>query len=114
MTHARAQVFFVALLGCKSPVPADSKDGPALFAAYCASCHGPDGRPPAAMVARLGVKDLTSAEIRKKATPAFVESQIRNGSQNKLMPSFLGVIPEAQMQAIADWVANPAFVTPPP
>ena len=102
------------MIACKRPVPEDSTDGPAIFASYCATCHGPDGRPSAAMVARLGVKDLTSAEVRKKATPAFVESQVRNGSQNKLMPSFLGVIPESQMQAVAAYVANPAFVTPPP
>ncbi len=95
-------------------MPADSKDGPVIFASYCASCHGPDGRPSQANVARLGVKDLTSPAIRKNMTAATVESQVRNGSQNKLMPSFLGVIPDTQMQAVAEWVANPAFVTPPP
>ncbi len=65
------------------------------------------------MVARLGVKDLTSREVRNKATPAFVVSQVRNGSQNKLMPSFVGVIPDGQIEAVAAYVANPAFVTPP-
>lgn len=104
----------MTIVACKSPVPADSTDGPAIFASYCATCHGPDGRPPAAMVARLGVKDLTSPEVRKKATPQFVVSQIRNGSQNKLMPSFLGTIPDSQIEAVAAYVANPAFVTPPP
>lgn len=102
------------MIACKSPVPPDSKDGAVIFASYCATCHGPNGRPSAAMVARLGVKDLTSPELRKKATTAFVESQVRNGSQNKLMPSFLGVIPDTQMQAVAEYVASPSFVTPPP
>jgi len=110
-----AQVFFAMwMIACDGPVPPDSKDGPAIFAAYCATCHGPDGRPPAAMIARLGVKDLTSAEIRGKATAGFVESQVRNGSRNKLMPSFVGVIGDAQMTAVAAWVASPQFVTPPP
>jgi len=83
-----------------------------LFAAYCASCHGPTGQPSAQMIARLNVKDLTSPALRPKLTPAFVEGQILNGSQNGLMPPFAGVIHEAQMKAIAAWVASPQFVAP--
>lgn len=101
-------------VACGSPVPADSKDGMAIFGAYCASCHGVDGRPPAAMVARLGVKDLTNPELRRRITPELVEHQIRRGSENKLMPSFESVIHDVQIKAVAAWVASPAFVTPPP
>jgi mono/diheme cytochrome c family protein len=99
----------VVLVACGSPIPPDSTDGPALFAAYCALCHGPNGQPPAQMVARLNVKDLTSPSLRPKLTPEFVESQIRNGSQNGLMPPFGAQIHEAQIKAIATWVASPQF-----
>jgi mono/diheme cytochrome c family protein len=101
------------LVACREPVAPDSTDGPALFAAYCANCHGPDGRPPAAMVARLNVKDLTSPAVRAKATPAFIEQQIRKGSENRLMPAFESVINADQIKAVAAWVASSAFVTPP-
>jgi mono/diheme cytochrome c family protein len=102
------------LVACREPVPPNSTDGPAIFAAYCATCHGPDGRPPAAMIARLGVKDLTSPAVRAKATPDFVEQQVRKGSDNKLMPAFESVINGTQIQAVAAWVASSSFVTPPP
>lgn len=100
------------LAACGSPVPPESTDGPALFAAYCAQCHGPTGQPPAQAVARLNVKDLTGAELRAKMTPAFVEQQVKKGSQNGLMPPFANVIPEAQIKAIAAWVASPQFLGP--
>ncbi len=106
---------FVCLLlaACKEPIPADSKDGAAIFAAYCATCHGPDGRPPAAMVARLAVRDLTSTELRQRVTPELVARQIKKGSDNKLMPSFEGVLHDVQITAVAKWVADPTFVIPP-
>lgn len=83
-----------------------------MFESLCATCHGPDGRPPAAMVARLGVRDLTGAEFRARVTPGLVEQQIRTGSKNKLMPSFAGVLDDAQITGIAAYVASPQFVAP--
>lgn len=84
-----------------------------MFASLCASCHGPDGRPPAAMVARLGVHDLTAAEFRARVTPGLVEQQVRTGSKNKLMPAFAGALDDAQITAVAAYVASPQFVAPP-
>jgi len=88
-------------------------DGRAVFQTMCTSCHGPDGRPPEAMVARLGVRDLTAPELRARVTPMLVETQVRNGSKNKLMPSFAGAISDAQIAAVAAYVASPQFVAPP-
>ncbi|HEX2685681.1 MAG TPA: c-type cytochrome [Kofleriaceae bacterium] len=88
-------------------------NGQAVFASMCATCHGPDGRPPASMVARLGVRDLTAAEFRARVTPALVEQQVRVGSKNKLMPSFAGVLEDAQVTAVAAYVASPQFVARP-
>jgi mono/diheme cytochrome c family protein len=90
-----------------------SRDGRAVFQAMCASCHGADGRPPVAMTARLGVRDLTAPEFRARATPATVEQQVRTGSKPKLMPSFEGAIDDAQITAVAAYVASPQFLSPP-
>jgi len=87
-------------------------DGKAVFQKLCAACHGEDGRPPAAMVARLGVRDLTAPEFRARATPAVVEHQVRTGSTNKLMPAFAGAIDDADITAVAAYVASPQFVAP--
>ncbi len=104
----------VVALGCGSRDPSGgSRDGRTVFQAMCASCHGADGRPSAAMMARLGVRDLTAPEFRARATPGLVEQQVRTGSRSKLMPSFEGAIDDAQITAVAAYVASPQFLAPP-
>jgi mono/diheme cytochrome c family protein len=100
----------VAAAGCDREVAGGALDGPAVFRAVCSTCHGERGQPSAAMVAKLGVKDLTARELRAKVTPAFVAAQVRRGSENKLMPSFVGALNDAQIDAVAAYVASPAFV----
>jgi mono/diheme cytochrome c family protein len=78
----------------------------------CANCHGADGRPPAALTAQLGVRDLSAGEFRARVTPGLVEQQVRSGSKNKLMPSFVGAIDDAQIKAVAAYVASPEFARP--
>lgn len=65
------------------------------------------------MVARLGVRDLTAPEFRARVTPGLIEQQVRTGSKNKLMPSFQGVLDDAQVTAVAAYIASPQFVVPP-
>jgi mono/diheme cytochrome c family protein len=105
-------VTVLGVAACSGEPAAGAKDGPAVFQLLCATCHGPDGRPPAAMVARLGVRDLTAAEFRARVTPATVEQQVRTGSKNKLMPAFEGAISDAQIKAVSAYVASPQFGTP--
>ena len=104
-----------SLAGCDREPGGGSKavTGPALFASLCAACHGPDGRPPEAMVVRLGVHDLTAAEFRARVTPGLVEQQVRKGSKNKLMPAFEGALDDAQIKAVAAYVASPQFLARP-
>jgi len=85
-------------------------DGAQLYAKFCSTCHGVTGKPDPTMIARLGVRDLTSAELRARVTPALVENQVRKGSQNKLMPSFAGAFTDEQIKALAEYVASPQFL----
>ena len=87
-------------------------DGAAVFAQACAVCHGPTGKPPEAMVVRLNVRDLTAPEMRARISPTLVEAQVRGGSKNKLMPAFDGALSDAQIKAVAAYVASPQFVAP--
>src|SRR5437588_253575 len=87
----------LVLAACHGDMASGSADGAAIFQAVCAACHGPTGKPAYAMVARLGVKDLTAPALRDKLTPEHVAQQIRDGSQNKLMPAFAGALTEAQI-----------------
>jgi len=98
--------------GCGGTPAGGSVDGAVVFEQMCATCHGRDGHPPALMVARIGVRDLTESEFRARATPALVEHQVRVGSRTKLMPAFEGALSDAQIAAVAAFVASPRFVAP--
>lgn len=102
---------FMAAAGCeRGAAVGTSTDGAQIYQSVCATCHGADGKPTAAMEARLGVRDLTSAEFRSRATPALVEGQVRNGSTNKLMPAFGGAISDDQIKAVSAYVASSELV----
>lgn len=100
--------------GCSASAPPAGEAGApaALFDRLCTTCHGPTGQPTASMVARLNVRDLTAPEVRAVLTPARVEAQVRKGSSNKLMPGFEGLVSDAELTALAAWVASPAFLAP--
>jgi mono/diheme cytochrome c family protein len=100
-----------ALAACHHDPTGGVIDGPTVFATACARCHGPTGKPDATLVATLNVRDLTSAELRARVTPALVENQVRLGSPNHLMPPFADVLSEAQIRAVAAYVASPAFIS---
>ena len=105
--------FVLAATGCSDPT-GGSVDGKAVFASMCTSCHGERGKPSEGMAAQLNVRDLTDPKWRVAVTPALVEHQVRTGSANKLMPSFTGALSDAQIKAVAAYVASPTFVTPAP
>ena len=96
--------------GCPGNPAGDTTEGREVFAKVCATCHGPTGHPPPEMIARLGVKDLTSPALRDRITPALVETQVRNGSPNGLMPPLGPSLNEMQIKAVAAFVASKAFL----
>lgn len=111
--HREVKTVFLLVLSlaaCKADATEGSIEGAKIFETMCASCHGPKGKPTEAMAARLGVRDLTSGELRARVSPALVENQVRKGSANKLMPALEGALTDAQIKAVAAWVASPAFL----
>ena len=103
-------ILLALFAGCEAGPRTTTTDGDKLYQQYCALCHGPTGKPTEAMVARRTVRDLTSKELRERVTPALVEQQVRNGSQNKLMPAFAGALSDEQIKAIAAYVSSPQFL----
>jgi mono/diheme cytochrome c family protein len=95
-----------AAAACGGSVAGGSTDGAAVFAQACATCHGPNGAPPEAMIAKLGVRDLTAPEFRARVTRELVVHQVRTGSANKIMPSFEGALTDAQIEAVASYVVT--------
>jgi len=108
----RAFLAVIAVAGCSSNAAGGSVDGAQIFQSVCAACHGPTGKPNDAMIARLGVRDLTAPDLRQKITPELVARQIRDGSKNKLMPAFAGALNDDQIDAVAHFVASPQFLAP--
>lgn len=97
---------------CSCNAAGGAVDGKQIFlSAGCTRCHGPTGKPTDMMTARLHVQDLTAPAFRAKVTPALVAHQVRHGSDNHLMPSFEGALTDAQIDALAKFVASPAFLT---
>ena len=109
----RRFVPILVLVGaCHADATGGSIDGRQIFTTMCATCHGPEGKPPAAMVARLGVRDLTSPGLRARVSEKLVAKQVRLGSENHLMPGFAGALSEEQIEAVARFVASPGFLAP--
>ena len=94
----------VTVPACDRTVAGGRADGAQVFAAACARCHGPGGQPDPGMVAKLGVKDLTSPELQARLSDADIRTQIVRGSKNKQMPSFDGALTDAQLEAVIEHV----------
>ena len=100
----------LAVGACGRKVAGGRADGAEIFKEVCARCHGPGGQPAPSMIARLGVKDLTSDEVQNRLTDKEIRNQIVNGSKNKQMPSFAGALSDEQLEAI---IAHVRTLRPP-
>lgn len=94
----------ITVIGCKKQIAGGKADGQAIFADACARCHGSDGSPDEAMVSGMGVKDLTTAEFRARATADFVRHRVSNGSDNRVMPPFANQLTPEQLDAVVAYV----------
>jgi len=75
-----------------------------LFAANCASCHGPDGKAHTPIARRLGVKDLSESRL----TAEQIAQQIRSGSKDakgsQKMPAFSDRLTEEEVKSLVSQV----------
>jgi cytochrome c6 len=66
-TRILALVFMLALTTVIVVPTQAADDAAATFKSKCAMCHGQDATGKTPMGARLGIKDLTSAEVQKQS-----------------------------------------------
>jgi len=107
-THTHTHAAAAAL---KNPVPATPESvsgGAGLFAKQCASCHGTGGKGDGAMAAKLKVKpsDLTDAEWKHGPSDGEIFTLIRDGAKNAGMKAYRGVLTDAQMWSLVNYIRS--------
>ena len=83
---------------------AEPLDGAAVYIGKtCFTCHGPDGNKPSlAGYPRLGGQDADYAY----AQMVDIKSGVRNNGQSVAMRPVMNVVNEAEMRAMANWLAT--------
>ena len=101
-----------------APVNQNVAPGKALFAQYCASCHGPAGRGDGASAAGLATKpsDLADGRLMNALPDDFLASVIERGGPAEglapTMPAFGAYLGDQQIRHVIAFVrtlAQPAF-----
>lgn len=88
------------LLGAGA-IDASAQEGEKLFLERCANCHGPDGKGQSARAKKMGLRDLTAAEVQKQTDTQFAD-MISKGKGN--MPAFAKQIDERQTKLLVEYL----------
>lgn len=93
------------------PKPDDAwlASGRALFEERCASCHGISGRgdgPIAKAMGTMAPANLVDADWKHGDSPEQVLAVLTNGVKDTSMPGYRGIVPEAQLKAVAAYVLH--------
>lgn len=73
VTMAMVLMAAIALSGSHRTVNAAVADGPALYKAKCASCHGMDGKGETPVGKMQKLRDLGSAEVQAQSDAELIE-----------------------------------------
>ena len=76
-------------------------DGPAIYKAKCAMCHGPDGAGQTTMGKNLKLRDLRSADVQKQ-TDAALTKVITDGKGK--MPAYKGKLTPADIESVVAFI----------
>ena len=112
MFDSKRTLLFVGMLtvlgwaGASMAQAADAT-GAEIFAKNCAMCHGKDGKGTTKMGESMKLKDLTAEKLDKAKVAGIVKDGIKNEAvPGKDMKGFAGKLDDAQIAAVADYVAG--------
>ncbi len=91
-------IALVVSLGC-SRAGAGSPEGAALFASYCARCHGLEGKGGVPTDAGPAPRNFHDVAFHKSRTDADLRATIEGG-RGVVMPPFRGLLQPAQLDAL--------------
>jgi mono/diheme cytochrome c family protein len=83
--------------------PSQAPDGKALFETHCRKCHGPAGRPIAAMKKLLPELPTWDAAFFAKRTDADIVTVLKNGKGKNMKP-FADRLSPDEMLAVARYI----------
>lgn len=88
--------------------------GPLLYQIHCASCHGDEGHGDGSGAAHLHPppRDFAERPWRHEPTVASIRRVTKDGIAQTAMPSFAAALSEAELDAVADFVAELAQRAP--
>jgi cytochrome c6 len=84
----------IGMVAVTGSTPLAAQDGPTLYKAKCAMCHGADGKGETPMAKKLNVRDLGSPGVQKQ-TDAELTTIISKGKGK--MPPFEGKLTAEQI-----------------
>ena len=96
----RGAVLAILISGLAWSTPALA-DAAANYKAKCAMCHGADGKGATPMGPKLGVHDLTSADVQKQSDSDLIATTTKG--KNK-MPAYGGKLSDAEIKDLIGYI----------
>ena len=81
--------------------PAAADDAAATYKAKCAMCHGADGKGDTPVGKKMGIRDLTSADVQKMSDAELIT--ITTKGKNK-MPGYENKLSAAQIKDLVAYI----------
>ncbi|MFQ5351844.1 MAG: c-type cytochrome [Candidatus Binatia bacterium] len=111
MKHIAKVVMVLAVVGLllSAAQGSGADDAKATWEKNCRACHGSDGKGDTKAGKKLGVKDLTAAEVKagleKGKMIETIKKGVTDGETGKTkMKAYAGKLSEEQVEALADYV----------
>lgn len=115
-THAMRLIVVTAALAClatparaQSDSPTNATSAPAeaktLYEGHCQKCHGPSGKPSAAMKKLLPELPTWNAAFFAARSDSDIVAVLKNGKGKNMKP-FGDRLSESQMQSLAKYIRN--------
>jgi cytochrome c6 len=90
-------ILIAALFAVVLPMSAHAADGPALYKAKCAMCHGADGSGDTTMGKSMKLRDLRSADVQKQTDKELFT--VTSDGKGK-MPAYKTKLSEAEINSL--------------
>jgi cytochrome c6 len=80
---------------------AAADDAPATYNAKCAMCHGADGKGATQVGKKMGIRDLTSADVQKMSDEELIAITTKGKSK---MPAYENKLSAAQIKDMVAYI----------